>query len=78
MNDPIDLPGGKAPPSGQFKWEPVACKCGIKHERGDGHYEADFIKMTADDSPIQLPPKRIWRCKYCKEVLLSERKDPDE
>lgn len=52
--------------------EPVPCKCGIRHQEGDGNYEFFMLKMTADDSPIQLPPRKTARCKFCKETLLTE------
>ena len=52
--------------------------CGIKHKKDDGNYEFYDMKMTAENSPVQLPPRRTARCKFCKEVLILERKPTDE
>ncbi len=58
--------------------EPKACKCGIKHEKDDGNYEFFDMKMTADHSPLQLPPRKTARCKFCKEVLILQAKEKIE
>jgi hypothetical protein len=58
-----------------YEIQPIPCKCGISHEHGDGNYEFFDMKMVADNSPVQLPPRRTARCKFCKEVLLVGRKD---
>jgi hypothetical protein len=55
--------------------QPKPCKCGIKHQKDDGNYEFFYMKMTAPHSPVQVPPRKTARCKFCKEVLLVERID---
>lgn len=61
-----------------FEMEPIPCKCGIKHEYGDGNYEFYDLKMVTDASPFQVPPRKTARCKYCKDTLLVGRKpEPD-
>jgi len=60
------------------KMEPDPCKCGIKHVHGDGNYEFFMMKMVTDDSPLQLPPRRTARCKFCKEVLTHSKQPEPE
>lgn len=42
------------------------CGCGANE------WVISTMKMTADDSPIQLPPKDVHRCKKCNEVRLAD------
>lgn len=45
------------------------CKCGC-----DKYYDST-MKMTADDSPIQLTEKKVHRCEKCHEVRLEHLKE---
>lgn len=60
------------------EYESKPCKCGIKHEHGDGNYELYDMRMTSELSPIQIPPRKTARCKFCKETLLLIRKKKNE
>ena len=39
---------------------------------GSNEWVISYMKMTADDSPIQLPLKDVQCCKICNEVRMAD------
>lgn len=58
-----------------MNYKPKPCKCGISHQENDGNYEFFDMRMTAENSLVQLPLRKTARCKFCKEVLVVQRED---
>lgn len=64
--------GGIDPPAHHWEWREIPCKCGYTPERNSNEYEVYMLTMTSETWPIQLHPKKTWRCKVCKELSLIE------